>query len=207
MQFFSAPRGFTLLELMITVAILTVIAAFAAPSFQSLITGNRLTSEANELLAALGQARSEAIRLNRRTVLCRAGMSAGQVDAASGCAADADGSWLAWMLFVDADASGQYNPDASNNPDEVLVRAHALQAGRFRAVAGSLLAGDGNRIVFRPDGLARAAGQTSLQTVALRLCDSSGSAQQNARDVRVSGGSRLSVSRVTSSDCAAPEAG
>jgi type IV fimbrial biogenesis protein FimT len=140
-------------------------------------------------------------------VLCRAALSSGQVDAASGCATAADGSWPAWMLFVDADGNGQYNPDATNNPDEILVRAHVLNSGSFRALAGSLLAGDGNRIVFRPDGLARAPGQTSLQTVALRLCDSSGSTQQNGRDVRVSGGSRISVSRVSSQACAAPEAG
>lgn len=197
--------GFSLLELMITVLILSVIAAFAVPSFQSLIMLNRLASEANELVAALSQARTEAIRVNRRAVLCRAGLAGGQVDAGSGCVSGG-GGWGGWMVFVDADGSGTYNPNATSNPDEVLIRTHVFH-GTLQPVSGNALSGAGNRIVFRPDGLARAPGQTSLQTATLRLCEASASMQQNARDVRLGGGSRVSVTRATSAACSAPEEG
>lgn len=196
--------GFSLLELMIVVAILSVIAAFAVPSFQSLITLNRLSSEANELLAGLGQARTEAIRLNRRAILCRAAVAAGgQVDAASGCVSGTD-RWGGWMIFIDADSNGSYNPNATTNPDEVLVRAHVFNGAQMQVGPSSGLSGAGNRIVFRPDGLARAAGQTTLQTATVRICEPSSSLQQNARDVRIGGGSRISVTRTTSSSCSAP---
>lgn len=202
----TGPRtlaGFSLLELMIVVAILSVIAAFAVPSFQSLISLNRLASEANELIAGLGQARTEAIRLNRRTVLCRATVASGQVNAAGGCVAGND-SWAGWMVFVDADDSGSYNPNAATNPEEVMVRAHVFNGTQLQIAPSAGFATAGNRIVFRPDGLARAAGQTTLQTATLRICEPSTSMQQNARDIRIGGGSRISVSRMTASTCAAP---
>lgn len=197
--------GFSLLELMMTVAILSVIAAFAVPSFQTLVMLNRLSSEANELVAALGQARTEAIRMNRRTVLCRATVSSGQVATASGCLAG-EGSWAGWLMFVDADGSGAYNPNAGTNPDEVVVRTHVLNGTRLNALPNSDLVTAGNRIVFRPDGLARAVGQTLLQSATLRLCEASDGVAMNARDVRLGGGTRISVTRVTSAACSVPEA-
>lgn len=201
----STHAGFSLLELMMTVAILSVIAAFAVPSFQTLIMLSRLSSEANELVAALGQARSEAIRMNRRTVLCRATLSGGQVSTADGCSAG-DGAWQGWMVFIDADSNGAFNPDTGTNPDEVVVRTHVFNGDRLDVRADNTLSAAGNRIVFRPDGLARAAGQTLLQTASLRICEPSDSATQNARDVRLAGGSRVSVTRTTSAACSAPEA-
>lgn len=56
-------RGFTLVELMITLTIMVLVLTLAVPSFQRLFENNRTTTQANELVTAMNLARSEAIRI------------------------------------------------------------------------------------------------------------------------------------------------
>jgi len=57
--------GFTLIELMITIAVAAILLAIAVPSFTGLLNRNNASAEATELVAALNLARSEAIKRNR----------------------------------------------------------------------------------------------------------------------------------------------
>lgn len=61
-----AYHGFTLVELMVTVAILAILAMIAAPQMQNQITASRVTSATNELIAELTRARSDAVKLNQQ---------------------------------------------------------------------------------------------------------------------------------------------
>ncbi len=57
--------GFTLLELLVTIAIVAVIAGIAAPSFQNMMATQRVRSATGDLVSALNFARSEAVKRNR----------------------------------------------------------------------------------------------------------------------------------------------
>lgn len=60
-------RGFTLIELMVTIAVMAIIAMMAAPSFNSIIQNQNLNRSSQELIVQLNNARSKAV-LERREV-------------------------------------------------------------------------------------------------------------------------------------------
>ena len=61
MNYFTR-HGFTLVELLVVLAIFSIIASMAAPSFSTMIERNRLAAESNRLLGSFRLARSEAIK-------------------------------------------------------------------------------------------------------------------------------------------------
>jgi type IV fimbrial biogenesis protein FimT len=63
-------RGFTLTELMVTVAIASILVAMAVPSFRGLTISNALTTAANDVVGALNLAKTEAIKRNGSTQFC-----------------------------------------------------------------------------------------------------------------------------------------
>lgn len=67
----TSEHGFTLIELMIVLAVLSIFAAIALPSFQQLIANNRTLSVNNELLDLLQYARTTAVMQHRNISLCQ----------------------------------------------------------------------------------------------------------------------------------------
>jgi type IV fimbrial biogenesis protein FimT len=90
-------RGFTLLELMVTIAIMAIVAGLAAPSFVLTIENNRVQTAANNFFLSVIQARNEAVKRNQPVVLCKS---------ANGTSCTSSGDWeQGWIAFVSEDAT------------------------------------------------------------------------------------------------------
>ena len=92
------PRGFTLIELMASVAIAAVLVSAGLPSYRHWLGQYRLNNQAEFLAGAANEARSEAVRRNLRVTLCK-------TRDASSC--DEDAGWeQGWIMFVDQNQNG-----------------------------------------------------------------------------------------------------
>jgi len=178
--------GFTLVELMVTVAVLAILSAIAAPSFSNLINSNRLTASANEVVAALQTARMEAIRRNSSVVLCPS------VDGATCSGAE----WKRLIVFSDVDGDNAVDAGV-----DAVIRDIAVSTGNTQ-VKPSANAATNNRIRFSAEGLARI-GSAGAREGALSVCNNKLPDATNTRDIAVAV-SRISVSsRNGSSACTA----
>jgi len=96
----NQTKGFTLLELIITIALVAIITALAAPNLRNAIQNNRLTAQSNDFTVAMQLARTEAIKRGRPVSICASDVAGG--GATPACSDD----WsLGWMVFLDAEAS------------------------------------------------------------------------------------------------------
>ena len=83
----AKSAGFTLLELMIVVALVAVLIGISAPSMGEFIRNSRITGKANDLLAGLNVARTEAIKRRVPVTVCATDDS---LEAEPACDAGAD---------------------------------------------------------------------------------------------------------------------
>ena len=103
-------NGFTLIELMVALAIAAVLMMLAAPSFTNTIERNQLSTKINELVSTLQYARSESVKRGKQITVCESinGTSCG------GAAGYEDG----WIIFIDEDA------DLVFDAGEELLKVH-----------------------------------------------------------------------------------
>lgn len=152
-------RGFTLLEIFITMAVLAILVSFATPMFRDVIRNSTVSGETNDLITALSTARAEAVR--RGTQVAVISNAAGS-------------EWTSgWSVVADSDRNGSF--------DEVITTSPALNP-TYRIYANETGGGVDNQIVFLMNGALSTAGFD------LNVCFPGGDAAKSRRiRVRASG--------------------
>ena len=97
--------GFTLLELMVTLAVAAIVMTVGVPSFSTFFLNNRMSTQANDLISSLNLARSEAINRGTSIKVC-----------SSDNQASCGGSWEDGWIVITAD-------------DTELIRAYGALKG------------------------------------------------------------------------------
>ena len=165
----NKAQGFTIVELMAVLAILSALLLIAAPSFVDTVKNSRLRSETYAMRATLANARSEALARRAPVIVCKSS------DLVT-CNTDADPWVTAHIAFVDE------NNDGAVDTDELfLAREHNdYITVNFTTFAGS----DDDRVRFSSRGDSLGSSGT------FTLCDDRGATQaravilNNAGDVR-----------------------
>lgn len=121
----NRQTGFTLIEAIITVAIMAIIAAIGVPSYQSMIRESRLSSITEEMMMSLMLANTEATMRGRNVVVCAA--------SGTGCGGN---DWRnGHRVFVDNNKNNTFESAASE--PEILLRLSQAVTGVGSASAAS----------------------------------------------------------------------
>jgi len=115
----KTQNGVTLIEMMVALAVLAFLITVAIPGFQELFRGNRVVTQANQVLHALALARSEAVKRSAPITICKNNGAS-----PPGCSNAANNTWESgWIIYADANGNGAYNAG-----EEILVE-EATAAG------------------------------------------------------------------------------
>ncbi|WP_282598034.1 GspH/FimT family pseudopilin [Chromobacterium violaceum] len=159
-------KGFSLLELMVTIAVAALLLTVALPAWQVFVLNQRLIGTRDQLISAMNQARSLSISNDDVVTICP--YNAGS---ASSCGT----SWSAgWAIFE--------LPQGGASP--VRVQAQPLTLGSSPTINAATSGGASlSSISFNPRPPYVAAGQTGD----FRLCDSRGASYALSFNLQTTG--------------------
>lgn len=171
-------EGFTIVELMVTVAVAAILLVIAVPSFRNVTANNRLNTAVNDLVASLGSARMEAIKANADAQFC------------SNSASINASSTLGTACGTEAGAVA-----LSTGSTAIKVRSGTT------TINGTIhLSGDVQAIRYGGDGVGHAVGSSApFNGTVADICTTSLSTN-NHRTITMTGGSILTTSTSTG-DC------
>lgn len=177
--------AFTLIELMVAIAVLAIVITIAIPAFNNLLSSNRLSGQANEVLAGLALARTEAIKQNQEMVFCHSTNG-------TTCSAAPASGWQGWLVARSTILGGA----------GVEIQATGILSGQLTILANAAIASASDAIRFNTQGMLRDANGALLNGV-IRVCQNT-AANPNSRDVLLRSGGRIWTQRTHIAGCTRP---
>lgn len=130
-------RGFTLVELMITIAILAIIASLAAPAVGVFVSRSAMRSVSADFTLAIQRARSEAINRNMCVTMC---MSSKASLSPPKCTTSGDHWDIGWIVFLNPSCDTSIttaNPKTGTSPLEAVILTRDTSGPRYALVNGN----------------------------------------------------------------------
>lgn len=177
-------NGFTLVELMITLAVAAILLTTAIPSFQTMVSNNRLVNEVNRFNSDLAFARSEAVK-SGHVVVCRSSNPDAASPTCDSSAANAQAWEKGWLVFLDKDRNGTLDTD------DVRLAVGKATINGLSLRANSAAA---NQIAFNKSGHTIGA-----DTPVFALCDDR--AEKYGRQITVTPAGKTRLESGSISDC------
>jgi type IV fimbrial biogenesis protein FimT len=120
-------HGFTLIEVMTTLAVASILISLAIPSFAKMIERNRISTATNEFMAALMLTRSEAVTRTIPISICAS-------DTGTSCNNTLNDYAKGWVIFSDCNGDGlfdastscDFDGDGTNDKDTVINVHHGF---------------------------------------------------------------------------------
>ncbi len=137
--------GYTMMELVMTMAIVAILASIAVPGFRYVTNSNRIATEVNGLLGDIQFARSQAVKEGLPVTICSS--------SADGLSCSNSPNWEGgWIVFLDT------NGDKVRQTTEAIVRTQPPFGGTdtFVAAPSTFVALTFNRMGYAPTGVAGA---------------------------------------------------
>lgn len=117
-------KGFTLIELIVTLTVAGILFAMAVPGLQQFVSSNRLASQINDLMGDISLAKTEAIKRNTTTGICASATGT----SCTASAGDWAGGWYVYYVCPASDSSCASGANVTIKSHEAITGNNALNA-------------------------------------------------------------------------------
>jgi prepilin-type N-terminal cleavage/methylation domain-containing protein len=180
----NLSRGFTIIELMVTLGVVAILIAVAVPSFSSMVKGNRLSTQVNMVMADIHLARSESVKRGVRVIMCR---SASPNITTPTCGGNTQDWSTGYLVFTGEDGNNTYQAGT----DTLIRRGQPAQDG----VDLHTTATWDNNLEINPNGTLNEVG-----TAIMAVCDDRDKPYGKQITIPLSGIPRMKSSSIASCD-------